>query len=126
MKNSSQISPPRGRDCYVANGREFIGLCKSNTNENISYLMVHGVVKNSLDGKPMGHAWIEQTLTMDGKDYTVVIDVANNRVNRLTIETYYYIGSVDVDKLEKFNYLDFAKKLNESAHWGRWNTNVDR
>lgn len=118
---------PKGEgNCYDANGREFLDLCQKNKNADVEYVMVHGVVKNSVDNKPMGHAWIEAIHELGTIKHVICLDFANNHAHSLSQETYYFIGAIDPEKTVKYSCAEFKEKILESGHWGHWELTVDR
>ena len=125
MKTKTIKTPPREGDCYDANGREFLDLCGRNKNEHVNYLMVHGVVINSVDKKPMGHAWIEATLTMGSASMTTCLDFANGHAHSLSKETYYVLGGIAEDKVVRYTLEEYKKKILESGHWGHWDLDIN-
>ncbi len=72
----------RGGNCYDHHGRYLLGYLrdlKPGPNE----VIVHGIVTNQIDGKPMGHCWIE--------DKTNVQDYSNDRAISMPKDLYYAI-----------------------------------
>lgn len=125
QKSKSKVPETKG-DCYQANGQQFLDICKRNKNPMLSYMMVHGVVTNQNDNKPMGHAWIEATISLGEASYIICLDFANNHAHSLTKETYYFIGKIDESLAMKYEYDEFNDKIIESGHWGNWDLNVNR
>ena len=115
-------------DCYIANGQEFMEIVNDNA-DNVK--LVHGVVKNSLDGLEMGHCWIEKTVVgnLGGKyefTYVVCIDKSNGNNIELPKEVYYFYGKIDENKVVKYNKEEYYSKLLETQNWGPWDIDVDR
>ena len=103
---------PKG-DCYAANGRWMIG--KDN-----SYRLVHGVAIMHRDQKPFGHCWIEKGNT--------VLDFSNDNKIKISKKRYYELGGIPVKgyPLFKYKYLEAAKLMVKSAHWGPWESKPPR
>lgn len=119
MKAQRQVPKGKG-DCYDENGRRFIDMARANKNSNVSFRLVHGVVKNNVDKKPMGHCWIEATFTMGEVSHITCLDWSNGHAHSLSVETYYYCG--EVGKTVKYEVEEYCKLLLETGHWGRFET----
>lgn len=113
-------------NCYEANGKKFLDLVKKNSNINVVYHMVHGVVVNQRDKNPMGHAWIELTFSMGDFSQVCCLDYSNGCDIELSKESYYFIGKIDEQKLFRYDFKTFNAKAHESGHWGNWDLNVNR
>ena len=100
-------------DCYAANGRWMIG-------QDDSYQLVHGVAILATDGKPFGHCWIEKG--------NQVLDFSNGKKILMNKKKYYELGGIPVKpyKLYKYTYLEMAKKLLQTEHWGPWDLKPPR
>ncbi len=99
-------------DCYETNGRWMIG--------KDGYKLVHGVVINQKDGKPMGHCWIER----DG----VVYDYSNNDEIIFPKDFYYDLAQIPVKgyKLYKYNWEKMGIMILKHEHWGPWESKPPR
>tara|TARA_B100000029_G_scaffold135788_1_gene130258 strand:- start:8417 stop:8728 length:312 start_codon:yes stop_codon:yes gene_type:complete len=99
-------------DCYAANGRWMIG--------KDGYQLVHGVAILATDGKPFGHCWIEKG--------NQVLDFSNGKKVLMNKKKYYELGGIPVKpyKLYKYTYLEMAKKLLQTEHWGPWDLRPPR
>ena len=102
---------PKG-DCYAANGRWMIG--------KDGYQLVHGVAIMARDQKPFGHCWIEKG--------SMVYDYSNDNKIKLPKKRYYELGGIPVKgyPLFKYKYLEAAKLMVKSAHWGPWESKPPR
>jgi hypothetical protein len=119
------MKPKTGGDCFDSNGREFL----NSLNEN--QVIVHGIVKNSVDGLPMSHCWIEETIIGNiGTDkefkYTICKDFSNKNVIELPKELYYHFGNIKENECNKYNFEEYQNKLLETNNWGPWDLNCDR
>ena len=114
-------------DCYEAAGRLALDTIRG-TGPLGKYkdkvVLVHGVVLNSLDYEPMGHAWVE----VGSKVY----DYSNGK--KATQQKLFYYNHGAIDGLMKKGYKQFRYKGEEIAlnilkqgHWGPWgNTGAKR
>jgi hypothetical protein len=83
-----------GGDCYVANGSAFLEAGHANSDNPKK--LVHGIVINQIDHKPMSHCWIESGET--------VFDYSNGRKIVLPKMVYYSIGNITEENLFKYSY----------------------
>ena len=86
--------------------------------------LVHGVVLNSLDYMPMGHAWVE----VGSKVY----DYSNGRKITESKSNYYHMGAIKElmkkgYKQHRYKGLEVAEAVLKYGHWGPWkNLGVNR
>ena len=108
-------------DCYVAAGRlalEFIRGKKPKAE------LVHGVVLNSLDHEPMGHAWVE--------DGSTVYDHSNGKKLKMSKQGYYFQGVIKElmkkgYKQHRYKGMEVAEAVLKYGTWGPWkNTGAKR
>ena len=108
-------------DCYQAAGSlalEFIG------GKFPKAELFHGVVLNSLDYMPMGHAWVE----VGSKVY----DYSNGRKIVESKSNYYHAGAIKElmkkrYKQHRYKGLEVAEAVLKYGHWGPWkNLGVNR
>ena len=115
-------------DCYEAAGRLAIegirglGVLRKYKDKIV---LVHGVVLNSLDYKPMGHAWVEVGST--------VYDYSNGRSLKLPKSKYYKAGAINelikkgLGKQYRYKGIKVAETIMKYGHWGPWaNLGVNR
>ena len=112
---------PDGGDCFVTNGQEFTSLV-----DTTNYVIVHGIVKNSIDGLPMSHCWIEKIIHKDRFSYTVCLDYSNGNTVELPKELYYYFGKIKEEDLKKYTREEYLEKIIQSSNWGPWDIKCDR
>ena len=107
-------------DCYEAAGRLAIegirglGVLRKYKDKIV---LVHGVVLNSLDYMPMGHAWVEVGST--------VYDYSNGRKIKLSKNKYYHAGAIDGlikkgYKQGRYKGMEVAEAVLKHGHWGPW------
>jgi len=106
--------PKTGGDCFDANA-EYL-LYHMNPNDNP--LLVHGIVRNSGDGKPMGHCWIEH-----GDE---VICRANGNDLVLPKDLYYALGNINDENCFKYNHKEVLEWTGYTEHWGPWELDSPR
>ena len=108
-------------DCYQAAGRLALEFIRG---KHPKAVLVHGVVLNSLDYMPMGHAWVE----VGSKVY----DYSNGK--KATQQKLFYYNHGAVDGLMKKGYkqhrytgVEVAESVLKYKHWGPWeNTGAKR
>lgn len=115
-------TPNGGGNCFDMNGRTFLDHHKDS-------VLVHGVVINALDKKPMGHCWIERSGELEfpgGHKHTsvTVIDKSNGNDVSMPQAVYYYFGQVG--QTVKYTIEEFRKKIVDTGHWGPWELECDR
>ena len=105
---------PKKGDCYVAAGSlalEFIRGKKPKAE------LVHGVVLNSLDYEPMGHAWVE----VGSKVY----DYSNGKKLKMSKQGYYFQGVIKElmkkgYKQHRYKGMEVAEAVVKHGTWGPW------
>ena len=108
-------------DCYEAAGRLALEFIRG---KHPKAVLVHGVALNSLDYKPMGHAWVEVGGT--------VYDYSNGQKIKKSKLFYYNMGAIDglmKRGYKQFRYTgdDVALNVLKKQHWGPWeNTGAKR
>ena len=116
------MKPLKNGNCYDANGRHFL------MNAERNWKLVHGVVINSADGKPMGHCWIEveNEFKYTGGSFKIVtcIDKSNDNDIELPSQVYYMLGKVQ--NMRKYDIFQFNKKIDEFGTWGPWENDCER
>ena len=100
-------------NCYEANARKM--LLGDGYQDCV---LVHAVVRNALDGEPMGHCWLERG------DAIYDFSQANTRPD-LKIEKvlYYELGGIPVAGYEdrcEYTIDQVREKVAETGHWGPW------
>ena len=105
-------------DCFRANGNYFLAHSKHN------WKLVHGVVKNSKDGLPMSHCWIE--IELDNSELRTVrcIDKSNGHDVNVPAVVYYCAGEV-IDTV-KYDRQLYQQMLVRHETWGPWQLECDR
>ena len=99
-------------NCYKANANKILWDAKFQ-----DAVLIHGVVKNGKDNKPMGHCWIE----LDGVCY----DFSNNKEWEVKKAVYYIAGWINTYQAGGYtNYKYTKKQVQENiltiGHWGAW------
>ena len=97
-------------------------------------VMVHAAIINSMDGEPMGHAWVEFEMDPDehgGKELTVCIDPAHaertGSVRPIPREIFYRLAGVDMTTdYYRYSHVKMLSKLAEHEHFGPWDLEVGR
>ncbi len=115
---------PNGGDCFVANGNEFLTLSDD-------HILVQGIVKNSIDGLPMTHCWIERIIvgnpgTKAEFKYEVCIDKSNGNDVELPKQLYYMLGNIKEENVRRYTKDEYQSKLLETNNWGPWDLDCDR
>ena len=109
-------------NCFDENGRYFLDNAQAN------WKIVHGVVINSADKKPMGHCWIEVEYKFKTPRqqfvFVACIDKSNGNDVELPQEIYYKFGQISETK--KYDIDQYRKLLIQHENWGPWELNVDR
>ncbi len=119
MKKEKHVPKEKG-ECYYDNGRKFLELAKKSKNELLSFVLVHGIAKNQIDGKDMGHCWIEVTFTMGDISQTTCLDFSLGHGHSLTKETYYFIGGIKPERCKYYNLKEVGEMMLKHDHWGHW------
>ena len=101
-------------NCYEVNAKYLLYEVKHSDAGN--YRLCHGIVTNRVDGKAMGHCWIEKGNTV--YDYSNGLDV------KLSMKAYYDFGNIK--KVYKYTADEVRKKLLEFEHWGAWDYDPPR
>ena len=121
----TQSKPKEKGDCYVANGKAFLDM--KHQQEDVKTYLVHGIVTNAVDGKPMGHCWIEHHWKLTKtKTEILVEDLSNSRRVLLTKNTYYTEGSIEESNVIRYDLETYRRKLVETGTWGHWELKVNR
>ena len=108
-------------DCYEAAGRLALEFIRG---KYPKAELVHGVVLNSLDYMPMGHAWVE----VGSKVY----DYSNGRNITMDKQGYYFQGVIKElmkkgYKQHRYKGIEVAETIMKHGHWGPWeNLGVNR
>ena len=112
----------KGGDCYQAAGRLALEFIRG---KHPKAELVHGVVLNSLDYMPMGHAWVEVGST--------VYDYSNGKSLKLPKSKYYKAGAINelmkkgLGKQFRYKGIEVAETIMKHGHWGPWgNTGAKR
>lgn len=120
-------SKPKAKgDCYEANAKKFMEHIARDKRDWVDYKLCHGVVINQMDKKPMGHAWIELTMTMGKHTEVIVLDYANGHAHKLGRDTYYIIGDIKPENVKRYTIDEVRQWLLKTEHWGHWELNVNR
>ena len=107
-------------DCYEASGRLALDTIRG-TGTLGKYkdkvVLVHGVVLNSLDYEPMGHAWVE----VGSKVY----DYSNGRKITESKSNYYHMGVIKElmkkgYKQHRYKGMEVAEAVVKHGTWGPW------
>jgi len=108
---------PKG-DCYVANGR--IVMQKISAKDAKKWVLCHGVGILQSDGKPFGHAWVENG--------SRVIDQSNGNDINLPKKLYYTLGQFPVKgyKIYKYSPEETGIAMVKNKHWGPWDLKPPR
>ena len=118
---------PKKGDCYEASGRLALDTIRGSGplgRYKDKVVLVHGVVLNSLDYMPMGHAWVEVGSTC--------YDYSNGRKLKLSKSKYYHSGAIDGllkkgYKQHRYKGMEVAEMVLKYEHWGPWkNLGVNR
>ena len=109
-------------DCYAAAGQLALEFIRGKFPKAE---LVHGVVLNSSDYMPMGHAWVE----VGNKVY----DYSNGRKIVESKSNYYHMGAIKelmkkgLGKQHRYKGLEVAEAVLKYGHWGPWkNLGVNR
>jgi len=105
----SKLQIKENGECFVK-AAEYMQR-NATTDKDCVLKLVHGIVDNQLDGKPMSHAWIEI-------ENRIVIDVSGKNLVQAFKSQYYGIGNVRNEV--KYNLLEMQEKLVETEHYGHW------
>lgn len=105
-------------DCFDKHGRKFLF-----ENPGDNWKIVHGIVINSKDKKPMEHCWLEKTEDVempDGRAWptTTCVDQSNGHDVEIVAEIYYYSGRVQ--EMKKYDLESYRKFIHDTGHWGPW------
>ena len=105
-------------DCYMANGR--IVMHKMSAPDEKKWKLCHGVGILQSDGKPFGHAWVENG--------SRVIDQSNGNDINLPKKLYYQLGNFPVKgyKIYKYTPEQTGIKMVRNKHWGPWDLKPPR
>ena len=97
-------------DCYEANVNQMYKDKKIFAKAKL----VHGVVINQIDNKPMGHCWIELG--------DVVFDYSNKKSISVRKEHYYKLGKIPVKKYKyhRYSFIDMCKQIVKQETYGPW------
>ena len=115
------MAKAKGGDCYQAAGRLALEFSRG---KYPKAELVHGVVLNSLDYMPMGHAWVE--------DGSTVYDYSNGREIKMNKSKYYNLGAIDGllkkgYKQARYKGMEVATAVLKHKNWGPWkNLGVNR
>ena len=115
------MAKAKGGDCYQAAGRLALEFSRG---KYPKAELVHGVVLNSLDYMPMGHAWVEVGSTC--------YDYSNGRKLKLSKSKYYHSGAIKElmkkgYKQHRYQGIEIATKILKYEQWGPWeNLGVNR
>tara|TARA_Y100000593_G_scaffold33448_1_gene65730 strand:+ start:922 stop:1269 length:348 start_codon:yes stop_codon:yes gene_type:complete len=101
-------------DCYQAAGNLALEFIRG---KHPKAELVHGVVLNSLDYQPMGHAWVEVGSTC--------YDYSNGRKLKVSKKLYYAQGAIKElmkkgYKQARYKGMEVAEMLLKHEHWGPW------
>ena len=125
--------PGKNGNCYDENGRYFLDHGKDN------WKLVHGIVINSADEKPMGHCWIEvkalpnentgslldQAIANLPPEFEVMcIDKSNGNDANLPQMIYYHFGKIQ-DTI-KYSVQEFRELVLKHSTWGPWEIECER
>ena len=111
-------------DCFDKHGRLFLF-----QNPGPNWQIVHGVVINSADEKPMNHCWLEKTEEVEfpgGNKWpmTNCIDKSNGNDAEMPQAIYYFAGRIQETK--KYDLEEYREKVNDSGTWGPWEIDCGR
>ena len=112
---------PKKGDCYAANGRLALEFSRG---KHPKAELIHGVVLNSLDYQPMGHAWVE--------DGSTVYDHSNGKKLKMSKQGYYFQGVIKEllkkgYKQHRYKGMEVAEAVVKHGTWGPWkNTGAKR
>ena len=114
-KRDAKQSPPSGGDCFDSAVRVLYSL------EDDSARLVHGIVDNTLDGRPMLHAWTERELF---PGLIVCVDKSNGHDVTVPRDLYYKIGNVR--GVERYTIERAAENMIRFEHYGPWTNELLR
>ena len=108
---------PKG-DCYMANGR--IVMQKMSAPDAKKWVLCHGVGILLSDGKPFGHAWVENG--------SRCIDQSNDQDINIPKKLYYALGNFPVKgyKIYKYSPEETGIAMVKNKHWGPWDLKPPR
>ena len=108
---------PKG-DCYMANGRIVMG--KMSAPDAKKWILCHGVGILQSDGKPFGHAWVENG--------SRCIDKSNDNDINLPKKLFYQLGNFPVKgyKIYKYTPEQTGLAMVRNNHWGPWDSKPPR
>ncbi|MFV2015379.1 MAG: hypothetical protein ACC656_08130 [Candidatus Heimdallarchaeota archaeon] len=111
-------------DCFDKHGRDFLF-----NNPGKNWQIVHGIVINSTDMKPMNHCWLEKIENVEfpgGNKYSITncVDKSNGNDVELVESLYYFVGKVQDTK--KYDLEEYQELVNEHGTWGPWEIDCGR
>jgi hypothetical protein len=82
-------------------------------------VLVHGEVtgQGAIAGVKYGHAWVEEG--------DMVIDKSNGRDLKIPKIMYYALGHIHSDRVFKYTFDEFKKKVSKYKHWGPWDLKTE-
>jgi hypothetical protein len=107
-------------NCFEENALKFVECVKKNKSELVDYYLVHGIVINSIDKKPMQHCWIEQVFSLGSVTQTTCLDYSGSHAHKLSKESYYAIGGIKENNVVRYDYAEATKNMLDSNHYGSW------
>jgi len=111
--------PDKNGKCFENNGRWFIDIGLKYGRESKyadQYKLVHGLVTNAIDGKPMMHCWIEEKTDHNHRVYD------DSRGDRpvFTKDFYYAMARINPENIVEMSYKEAFTFMSKTGHYGPW------
>lgn len=109
-------------DCYEAAGCYVQDAALTGDADNLT--LVHGVVSGQgpLEGRRIGHAWVEVEERAPGFPISVwlVVDRSMGRNLVLPRDMYYRVGQIEPAECTRYTPEEMTVRALKHGHWGPW------
>lgn len=120
---SERVLPKATGDCFKRAVDLFMALVGSG-GEKGDLRLVHGMVTGtggSAEGVRYCHAWVEQTVHIDGVPWTMCKDASQGRgVQVIPAALYYWIGAICEGEVTRYSMDEVGGHIMRTCHYGPW------
>lgn len=118
---------PKG-DCFYTHGNFVVNSKFMNNGTDDTWRIVHGIVINKNDNKPMTHCWLEYRHVIDHPKVDVnvlmCVDKSNDRDVELPAALYYRAGRIET--VVRYDFDSYINMLQKHKNYGPWELDCKR